>query len=30
MFNPSDMIAGKEDTANNYIRGHYTIGKYIC
>ena len=24
------MIAGKEDAANNYIRGHYTIGKYIC
>lgn len=23
------MIAGKEDSANNYIRGHYTIGKEI-
>lgn len=23
------MISGKEDAANNYIRGHYTIGKNI-
>ena len=21
------MISGKEDAANNYARGHYTIGK---
>ena len=21
------MITGKEDAANNYARGHYTIGK---
>ena len=23
------MICGKEDAANNYARGHYTIGKEI-
>ena len=23
------MISGKEDAANNYARGHYTIGKEI-
>ena len=23
------MITGKEDAANNYARGHYTIGKDI-
>jgi tubulin alpha len=23
------MITGKEDAANNYARGHYTIGKGI-
>ena len=27
MFHPSQMITGKEDAANNYARGHYTIGK---
>ncbi|TRY61417.1 hypothetical protein TCAL_10640 [Tigriopus californicus] len=27
LFNPSYMIMGKEDAANNYARGHYTIGK---
>ena len=27
LFNPSTMITGKEDAANNYARGHYTIGK---
>jgi len=21
------MISGKEDAANNYARGHYTVGK---
>lgn len=29
LYNPSHMIAGKEDAANNYARGHYTVGKYI-
>jgi len=27
LFNPAMMITGKEDAANNYARGHYTIGK---
>ena len=27
LFHPEQMINGKEDAANNYARGHYTIGK---
>lgn len=27
LFHPSSLISGKEDAANNYARGHYTIGK---
>lgn len=27
LFHPDDLITGKEDAANNYARGHYTIGK---
>ena len=27
LFHPDQLIAGKEDAANNYARGHYTIGK---
>jgi hypothetical protein len=27
MFKADQMITGKEDAANNYARGHYTIGK---
>ncbi|XP_066989437.1 tubulin alpha-1 chain-like [Macrobrachium rosenbergii] len=27
LFNPDGMISGKEDAANNYARGHYTIGR---
>lgn len=23
------MICGKEDAANNYARGHYTVGKEL-
>lgn len=23
------MVTGKEDAANNYARGHYTIGKEV-
>ena len=23
------MISGKEDAANNFARGHYTVGKEI-
>merc|ERR1739847_154200 len=29
MFHPEQMISGKEDAANNYARGHYTVGKEI-
>ena len=27
LFHPEQLISGKEDAANNYARGHYTIGK---
>ena len=27
LFGPEQLITGKEDAANNYARGHYTIGK---
>lgn len=27
LFNPDQLLNGKEDAANNYARGHYTIGK---
>ena len=27
LFNKSYLLTGKEDAANNYARGHYTIGK---
>lgn len=27
LFHPNNLITGKEDAANNYARGHYTIGK---
>ncbi|OCT58203.1 hypothetical protein XELAEV_18002532mg [Xenopus laevis] len=29
LFHPEHIITGKEDAANNYARGHYTIGKEI-
>ncbi|CAF3566698.1 unnamed protein product [Rotaria sp. Silwood1] len=29
LFHPDQMITGKEDAANNYARGHYTVGKDI-
>jgi len=29
LFHPQQLISGKEDAANNYARGHYTIGKEI-
>ncbi|KAF9135489.1 Tubulin alpha-1 chain [Mortierella sp. 14UC] len=29
LFHPEQMICGKEDAANNYARGHYTIGKEL-
>lgn len=29
LYHPDQMISGKEDAANNYARGHYTIGKEV-
>lgn len=29
LYHPEQMISGKEDAANNYARGHYTVGKEI-
>uniref|UniRef100_A0A0K0F503 Tubulin alpha chain n=1 Tax=Strongyloides venezuelensis TaxID=75913 RepID=A0A0K0F503_STRVS len=29
LFHPHQLITGKEDAANNYARGHYTIGKEL-
>ena len=29
MFHPDFLINGKEDAANNFARGHYTVGKAI-
>ena len=29
LFHPGSLITGKEDAANNYARGHYTIGKEL-
>jgi tubulin alpha len=29
MFHPEFLLAGKEDAANNFARGHYTVGKEI-
>ncbi|KAM0686348.1 alpha-tubulin [Conglomerata obtusa] len=29
LYHPSQLINGKEDAANNYARGHYTVGKEI-
>merc|ERR1712078_84990 len=29
LFHPEQSISGKEDAANNFARGHYTIGKEI-
>uniref|UniRef100_A0A8C5PBR2 Tubulin alpha chain n=1 Tax=Leptobrachium leishanense TaxID=445787 RepID=A0A8C5PBR2_9ANUR len=29
LFHPEQLISGKEDAANNYARGHYTVGKQI-
>src|SRR5690625_1016134 len=27
LFHPDQIISGNEDAANNYARGHYTVGK---
>merc|ERR1712039_813724 len=29
MFHPEFLMGGKEDAANNFARGHYTVGKEI-
>lgn len=29
LYHPEYLIKGKEDAANNYARGHYTVGKEI-
>ncbi|XP_003741240.1 tubulin alpha-8 chain [Galendromus occidentalis] len=29
LFHPEMLITGKEDAANNYARGHYTVGKEL-
>ncbi len=29
LFHPDYLITGKEDAANNYARGHFTVGKGI-
>merc|ERR1719276_775086 len=29
LFHPEQMITGKEDAANNYARGFYTVGKEV-
>ena len=28
LFHPEQLISGKEDAANNFARGHYTIGQF--
>ncbi|KAF8565911.1 hypothetical protein P879_02432 [Paragonimus westermani] len=30
LFHPTTLISGKEDAANNYARGHYTLGREIA
>ncbi|KAL2820986.1 Tubulin/FtsZ, GTPase domain-containing protein [Aspergillus cavernicola] len=29
LFHPDQLMSGKEDAANNFARGHYTVGKEI-
>lgn len=29
LYHPEQLITGKEDAANNYARGHYTVGKDV-
>eukprot|EP00252_Welwitschia_mirabilis_P011521 TRINITY_DN2578_c0_g1_i1.p1 TRINITY_DN2578_c0_g1~~TRINITY_DN2578_c0_g1_i1.p1 ORF type:complete len:281 (-),score=22.90 TRINITY_DN2578_c0_g1_i1:61-903(-) len=29
LFHPNQLISGKEDAANNFARGHYTVGKDV-
>jgi tubulin alpha len=28
LFHPEQLVTGKEDAANNYARGRYTVGKF--
>eukprot|EP01069_Polyplicarium_translucidae_P011899 Polyplicarium_translucidae@DN4540_c0_g1_i1.p1 len=30
LFNPDSLVAGKEDAASNFARGHYTTGKEMA
>jgi tubulin alpha len=27
LFHPETLVSGKEDAANNYARGHYTVSR---
>ena len=29
LYHPEQIISSKEDAANNYARGHYTVGKEV-
>jgi len=29
LYHPEQLVSAKEDAANNYARGHYTVGKEI-
>mmetsp|Transcript_9731 Transcript_9731/g.19844 ORF Transcript_9731/g.19844 Transcript_9731/m.19844 type:complete len:444 (-) Transcript_9731:48-1379(-) len=29
LYHPEQLISGKEDAANNFARGHYTVGKEV-
>ena len=29
LYHPEQLVSGNEDAANNYARGHYTVGKQI-
>lgn len=29
LFHPDQLITGKEDAANNFARGHYTVGRQV-
>merc|ERR1712218_413047 len=29
LYHPEQLMNGKEDAANNYARGHYTVGKEV-
>eukprot|EP01068_Selenidium_serpulae_P014562 Selendium_serpulae@DN6110_c0_g1_i2.p2 len=30
LFNPENLVTGKEDAASNFARGHYTVGREIA